>query len=94
MDINDVVAERIEQARWKAAAAKRRREELAEARRRGLLLRHAQKLRNLHAQTGNVPPQQQEQPADTPPQAAPATEVTPARQDTEAAQTSTDRRSQ
>lgn len=55
MNINDIVAERIEQARWKAAAAKRRRQELAEARRRGLLLRHAQKLRNLHAPTGNMP---------------------------------------
>ncbi|MFE3580562.1 hypothetical protein [Streptomyces vinaceus] len=59
MNIDDIVAERIEQARWKAAAEKRRREELAAARRRGLAYRHAQKLRNLEARsdppTGSVP---------------------------------------
>jgi len=44
MDINDIVAERIEQARQRAAAERRRREELAAARRRGLRARHAAKL--------------------------------------------------
>jgi hypothetical protein len=47
VDVNDVVRERIEQARRKAEAEKQRRAELAAARRKGLAYRHAQKLRNL-----------------------------------------------
>lgn len=45
--MNDVVRERIEQARIRAEREKRRRAELAEARRRGLPYRHAAKLRRL-----------------------------------------------
>lgn len=47
MDVNDLVRERIEAARRKAELEKQRRAELAEARKRGLARRHAQKLRNL-----------------------------------------------
>lgn len=47
MDVNDVVRERIEQARRKAEQEKRRREELAAARKKGLAFRHAAKLRRL-----------------------------------------------
>ncbi|OPG03070.1 hypothetical protein B1R27_30090 [Streptomyces sp. GKU 895] len=47
MNVDDVIAERIEQARIKAEREKRRRAELAAARRRGLARRHAAKLRNL-----------------------------------------------
>lgn len=47
MNVNDIVAARIEAARRKAEAAQRRREELAAARRKGLGYRHAQRLRNL-----------------------------------------------
>ncbi|MET7643020.1 hypothetical protein ABZS83_05125 [Streptomyces sp. NPDC005426] len=59
MNVDDVVAARIEAARVRIQAAKRRREELSAARRRGLAARHAQKLRNLAAQnhisqTGNM----------------------------------------
>ncbi|MFI1148707.1 hypothetical protein [Streptomyces sp. NPDC020817] len=93
MNVDDIVAERIEQARRKAAARKRAREELAEARRRGLAQRHAQKLRNLHPPTGNVPTSQQEQTADPAEPTAPVAEAMPT-QHTKAAQTSTDRRSQ
>ncbi|MEW2083472.1 hypothetical protein [Streptomyces sp. NPDC005283] len=46
-DVNDIVAAKIEAARRKTAADKRRREELAEARRYGLEARRRQKLRNL-----------------------------------------------
>ncbi|MBM9621802.1 hypothetical protein ACFQ60_17805 [Streptomyces zhihengii] len=49
MNVDDVVQERIEAARIRIAAAKRRREELGAARRRGLVARHAAKLRNLDA---------------------------------------------
>lgn len=49
MDVNDVVEERIQAARIRIAAAKKRREELSAARARGLRARHAQKLRNLRA---------------------------------------------
>ncbi|WP_185893808.1 hypothetical protein [Streptomyces sp. WAC05950] len=45
MNVNDLVAERIEQARRKDEQKKRRREELAEARIRGLQARHTAKLR-------------------------------------------------
>lgn len=44
MNVNDIVAERIEQARQRTAARKRQREELAAARQRGLQARHAAKL--------------------------------------------------
>ncbi|MEU8855721.1 hypothetical protein AB0C48_13700 [Streptomyces sp. NPDC048556] len=47
MNVDDVVAARIEAARVRIQAAKRRREELAAARRRGLAARHAAKLRHL-----------------------------------------------
>ncbi|MEU3835573.1 hypothetical protein [Streptomyces microflavus] len=47
MDINDVVEERIAAARRKIANDKRRREELAEARKNGIARRHAQKLARL-----------------------------------------------
>ncbi|MFF3617726.1 hypothetical protein [Streptomyces sp. NPDC002467] len=45
MNVNDIVAERIEQARRKDEQKKRRRAELAEARQHGLQARHAAKLR-------------------------------------------------
>ncbi|MET8401417.1 hypothetical protein [Streptomyces sp900116325] len=48
MNIDDIVAARIEAARVRIQAAKRRREELSAARRRGLAARHAAKLRNLN----------------------------------------------
>lgn len=47
MNVDDVVRERIEAARRKAEADKRRRAELAEARRHGLAKRHAAKLRTV-----------------------------------------------
>ncbi|KUN03952.1 hypothetical protein AQI95_21165 [Streptomyces yokosukanensis] len=47
MNVDDVIRERIEQARIKAEREKRRREELAEARRIGVARRHAAKLRRL-----------------------------------------------
>ncbi|MEU0069542.1 hypothetical protein ABZ027_08355 [Streptomyces sp. NPDC006332] len=47
MNVEDVVRERIEQARIKAEREKRRRAELAAARNRGLAVRHAAKLRHL-----------------------------------------------
>jgi hypothetical protein len=50
VNVDDVVAARIEAARVRIQAAKQRREELAAARRRGLAARHAQKLRRLAAQ--------------------------------------------
>lgn len=45
MDVNDVVAERIEAARRRVAAEKERRTQLTEARHHGLQARHAAKLR-------------------------------------------------
>ncbi|MFF1336360.1 hypothetical protein ACFVYT_00315 [Streptomyces sp. NPDC058290] len=45
MNVNDIVQERIEQARRKTAAKKRAREELAEARNSGLEARHTAKVR-------------------------------------------------
>lgn len=46
MNVNDVVAAKIEAARIRAENAKRRRAAFAAARQRGLALRHAQRLRN------------------------------------------------
>jgi hypothetical protein len=54
VDVNDVVRERIEQARRKAEAEKQRRAELAEARRAGLAARHARKLFNLAQAADNT----------------------------------------
>jgi len=48
MNVNDIVAAKIEAARIRAENAKRRRAALAAARQRGLAARHAQKLRNLN----------------------------------------------
>ncbi|WP_327268780.1 hypothetical protein OG233_13980 [Streptomyces sp. NBC_01218] len=47
MNVDDVVAARIEAARVRIQAAKRRREELSAARACGLAARHANKLRQL-----------------------------------------------
>ncbi|MFD3640680.1 hypothetical protein [Streptomyces griseus] len=47
MDVNDIVQERIDAARRKIANDKKRRLELAEARKHGLTRRHAQKLAHL-----------------------------------------------
>jgi len=47
MNVEDLVRERIQRARWKAEQEKRRRAELAAARERGLAFRHAAKLRHL-----------------------------------------------
>lgn len=47
MNVDDVVRERIEQARIRAEREKRRRAELAKARAAGLARRHAAKLRRL-----------------------------------------------
>ncbi|MFD9225244.1 hypothetical protein ACFWDI_35770 [Streptomyces sp. NPDC060064] len=49
MNVDDIVAAKIEAARARVEANKRRRLALAAARKRGLALRHAQKLRNLAA---------------------------------------------
>ncbi|MFF2650369.1 hypothetical protein [Streptomyces sp. NPDC058045] len=46
MNVDDIVAERIAAARARIAAEKRRRVALAAARKRGIALRHAAKLRN------------------------------------------------
>ncbi|MET9050111.1 hypothetical protein ABZW50_03030 [Streptomyces bacillaris] len=54
MNVDDVVAAKVEAARVRIQAAKRRREELAAARRRGLAARHAQKLRNLRSRESNA----------------------------------------
>lgn len=48
MNVNDVVAEKVEAARRKIAADKKRRQELAEARKHGLAARHRQKLARLY----------------------------------------------
>lgn len=50
MNVDDIVAARIEAARRKAEEQKRVREELAKRRAAGLARRHAQKLRNLARQ--------------------------------------------
>ncbi|MFE0142207.1 hypothetical protein [[Kitasatospora] papulosa] len=54
MNVDDVVAARIEAARVRIQAAKRRREELSAARARGLAARHAAKLRNLRSRESNA----------------------------------------
>jgi hypothetical protein len=46
VNVDDVVAEKIAAARARAEAAKRRRAAFAAARKRGLAIRHAAKLRN------------------------------------------------
>lgn len=56
--VEQQIQARIAASRIRVAAAKDRRDDLAQARRRGLARRHAQKLRNL----ANSP---QEQPPDT-----------------------------
>ncbi|MFB6567369.1 hypothetical protein [Streptomyces noursei] len=70
MNVDDIVAERIEAARRKAAADKQRRERLAAARKAGLARRHAQKLRNLHPLTGNALTSPPERPRPMPTRAA------------------------
>ncbi|MFF8793363.1 hypothetical protein [Streptomyces globisporus] len=50
MNVDDVVAAKVEAARVRIQAAKRRREELAAARKRGLAARHANKLRRIAGQ--------------------------------------------
>jgi hypothetical protein len=47
MDVNDVVAAKVEAARLRAEAAKLRRAAFAAARKRGLAIRNAAKLRHL-----------------------------------------------
>ncbi|WP_128380487.1 hypothetical protein [Streptomyces cavernae] len=47
MNVNDIVQQRIEAARRKAEADRKRREELARARAKGVTKRHATKLRRL-----------------------------------------------
>ncbi|MGW4040905.1 hypothetical protein ACWEIM_32295 [Streptomyces sp. NPDC004778] len=54
MNVDDVVAAKVEAARVRIQAAKRRREELAAARRRGLAARHANKLRYLRSRESNA----------------------------------------
>lgn len=56
MNVDDIVAEKIEAARIRIAAAKRRRTELTAARQRGLAARHAAKLRNLAARVSDETP--------------------------------------
>ncbi|MDT0568894.1 hypothetical protein RM704_15685 [Streptomyces sp. DSM 3412] len=46
MNVDDVVAEKIAAARARAEAAKQRRAAFAAARKRGLAIRHAARLRN------------------------------------------------
>ncbi|MGW7107003.1 hypothetical protein ACWGHU_12680 [Streptomyces xanthophaeus] len=45
MNVNDIVAERIQRAHWKIRQRQRERQELAEARRYGLRARHNAKMR-------------------------------------------------
>ncbi|MFH9225939.1 hypothetical protein [Streptomyces lydicus] len=66
MNVNDIVAERIEAARRRAAFNKRRREELAKARRAGLVQRHANKLRNLNRTTTRTQNACPDEPAQQP----------------------------
>ena len=72
MNVNDIVAAKIEAARLRAEAAKRRRAALAAARQRGLAARHAQRLRN-QASVGQTDGSAE----DTPPAANTTTEETP-----------------
>lgn len=53
MNVNDIVAARIEAARARAEREKRRRQEFAEARRAGLAARKRAKLARLAATTNN-----------------------------------------
>jgi len=62
VNVNDIVAARIEAARRQAEAAKRRRAELAAARKRGLAARHAARLRH----QASVAQQATEQPENNP----------------------------
>ncbi|MEU3836112.1 hypothetical protein [Streptomyces microflavus] len=55
MNVDDVVAAKVEAARVRIQAAKRRRDELAAARKRGLAARHANKLRRIAAQQTTQP---------------------------------------
>ncbi|WDT90771.1 hypothetical protein H0E86_03920 [Streptomyces sp. SCSIO-PteL053] len=55
MNTEDLVQERIAAARRKIANDKRRREELAEARRHGIAARHRQKLAHLQQQANTTP---------------------------------------
>lgn len=57
--VEQAVAARIAAAKAKIQAAKQRREDLAQARRRGLARRHAQKLRN---QANRAPEQPRNEP--------------------------------
>ncbi|MFJ4623065.1 hypothetical protein [Streptomyces sp. NPDC088812] len=52
--MNDIVAARIAAAKWRAEQEKRRRAELAAARRAGLARRHAAKLRRLAEAADNL----------------------------------------
>jgi hypothetical protein len=54
VNIDDVIAEKIAAAARRAEAEKRRRAELAEARKRGLAYRHAAKLRRLAEAVDNI----------------------------------------
>ena len=54
MNVDDIVAAKVEAARRRIEAAKRRRTALAAARQRGLAVRHAAKLRNLRSRDGNA----------------------------------------
>lgn len=54
MNVDDIVAAKIEAARIRIENAKRRRAAFAAARQRGLAARHAQKLRN-QANRGDTP---------------------------------------
>ncbi|KOG81258.1 MULTISPECIES: hypothetical protein [Streptomyces] len=55
MNVDDVVAAKVEAARVRIQAAKRRSEELAAARKRGLAARHANKLRRIAARQATQP---------------------------------------
>ncbi|WP_411088341.1 hypothetical protein [Streptomyces sp. 061-3] len=55
-NVDDRVAEMVENARRQIAARKKQREELAAARRRGLAARHAQKLRHFADRLDNSTP--------------------------------------
>ncbi|MFF4248637.1 hypothetical protein ACFYY2_29790 [Streptomyces sp. NPDC001822] len=56
MNIDDVVAAKVEAARRQIAERQRVRAELAAARKRGLAARHAQKLRHFAGQLDNHTP--------------------------------------
>lgn len=56
MNVDDVVAEKIAAARARAEANKRRRAAFAAARKRGLAIRHAAKLRNLRGAETHADP--------------------------------------